>query len=304
MFNKSGFPTNGYRDLVDLESVAKYLMLEQFLDNFDFNNKSNNSGFPASNFFHKDRGGKIKAGPIWDLDLTGGVEYNTFPTHYTTYRTAIMPRHAFYKKFFEDPVFLAKFKKNWIRYKPDIAAMPAMIDSIAALVRGSVVKNFELQLGSNKTCNDNNTNTCKRGAGGFSGMAPIVLGNLQAYENEIAKLKTWWGNRIQFFDDELNKMNIDTTKDIPEPSSPTPIAAEVTRQQKHQAGVKAIANGLTINAVNGAEAVIVSLNGNVVRKQSFTSGNHSVRLGDLPRGMYLVRVNLDGVNKTVRVAVR
>ncbi|MCL1957261.1 MAG: CotH kinase family protein, partial [Fibromonadales bacterium] len=81
MFNKSGFPDNGYRDLVDLESVAKYLMLEQFLDNFDFNNKSGNGvpGFPASNFFHKDKGCKIKAGPIWDLDLIAGVEYNSFP---------------------------------------------------------------------------------------------------------------------------------------------------------------------------------------------------------------------------------
>jgi len=217
MFNKSGFPENGYRDLVDLESVAKYLMLEQFLDNFDFNNKSNNSGFPASNFFHKDKGGKIKGGPIWDLDLIGGVEYNTFPKHFTTSKTPIMPRHAFYKKFFDDPVFKAKFKKNWDKYKPDIQAMSkqgGFIDSIAGAVEGSVVKNFELQLGSNKTCNDNGTNTCKRGAGGFPNMAPIVLGNLQAYRDEVAKLKTWWNDRVKFFDEELTKMNIDISKDI------------------------------------------------------------------------------------------
>jgi len=303
MFAVNGFPNNGYRDMIDLESVAKYLMLEQFLDNFDFNNKSGGGvpGFPASNFFHKDKGKKITAGPIWDLDLIAGVEYNSFPTHYTTYKTPIMPRHAFYKKFFDDPVFLAKFKKNWDRYKPDIQAMPKMIDSIAAVVQGSVVKNFELQLGNNKTCNDNNTNTCKRGAGGFSGMAPIVLGNLQAYNNEIAKLKTWWGNRIQFFDDELKKMNIDTSKDIPD--YPTPIA-EAAQQQKRPVGLKAIKNGLTLNVKSGAETVIVSLNGNVIRKQTFTPGNHSVRLGDLPKGMYLVRVELDGVRRMERVAVR
>ncbi|GBU24117.1 hypothetical protein R83H12_00743 [Fibrobacteria bacterium R8-3-H12] len=227
MFNKSGFPENGYRDLIDLESVAKYLMLEQFLDNFDFNNKSNNSGFPASNFFHKDKGGKIKGGPIWDLDLIGGVEYNTFPTHYTTYKTPIMPRHAFYKKFFDDPVFKAKFKKNWDKYKPVIQEMNkqgGFIDSIADAVQGSVEKNFALQLGSNKTCNDNNTNTCKRGAGGFPGMAPLVMGNLQAYKNEVAKLKTWWNNRITFFDTSLTSMKIDTTKDIVDVPSSSSIA--------------------------------------------------------------------------------
>jgi len=302
MFTGTDFPNNGYRDLVDLNSVAKYLMLEQFLDNFDFNNKSNNNGFPASNFFHKDRDGKIKAGPIWDLDLTGGVEYNTFPKHYTTYRTPLMPRHAFYKKFFDDPVFKAKLKKNWITHKRDFQAMPDFIDSIAAVVQGSAVKNFELQLGSNKTCNDNNTNTCKRGAGGFPGMAPIVLGNLQAYKDEVAKLKTWWGNRIAFFEQELAPF--DTSLDIPDPpGNSTPIAS-LSEQQKNQAGLKFIMNGLTVTAKNKAEVVIVSLNGNIIRKRVFTSGNHSVRLGDLPKGMYLARVELDGVRKMARIAVR
>jgi hypothetical protein len=301
----TGFPNNGYRDMIDLESVAKYLMLEQFLDNFDFNNKSNNSGFPASNFFHKDKGKKITAGPIWDLDLTAGVDYNTFPKHFATYKTPLMPRHVFYKQFFKDSVFLAKFKKNWDKYKPDIEAMPKMIDSISKTVEGSVVKNFELQLGSNKTCNDNGTNTCKRGAGGFPNMAPIVLGNLQAYKAQVDTLKIWWKNRITFFQQEIDKMNIDITKDIIDPEPPkTPIASSVPQQGRHQAGLALVQNGLILNAVNGADVTIFSLTGNVVRRQTFTGGNHSVRMGDLPRGVYLVRVNLDGIKQTVRVAVK
>jgi hypothetical protein len=307
MFNTPGFPNNGYREMIDLESVAKYLMLEQFLDNFDFNNKSGGGvpGFPASNFFHKDKGGKIKAGPIWDLDLIAGVEYNSFPKHFTTAKTPVMPRHAFYKKFFDDPIFLAKFKKNWDKYKPDIEAMPKMIDSIAAAVQGSVEKNFALQLGSNKTCNDNGTNTCTRGDGGFPRMPPLVLGNLQAYNNEITKLKTWWAERIKFFDDELTKMKIDISKDTlpPEKEKPLPVAFS-ERQGKRLAGLTAVQNGLTLNAVNNADAAIFSLTGNIVRRQTFTGGSHSMRMGDLPRGMYLVRVNLDGVKQTVRVAVK
>jgi len=303
MFNKSGFPENGYRDLIDLESVAKYLMLEQFLDNYDFNNKSQSVGFPASNFFHKDKGKKITAGPIWDLDLTGGIDNSSFPTHYTTYKTPLMPRHVFYKKFFDDPVFKAKFKKSWIKYKPDFQAMPKFIDSIANTVQGSVVKNFELQLGNNKTCNDNNTNTCKRGAGGFSGMAPIVLGNLQAYNNEISKLKTWWGNRIQFFDDELNKMNIDTTKDIPDYPSPTATAPSA-RPQQYNVGLRVVNNGLSVTANNKAEVLVVSLTGNVVRKYALNTGSYVIKLGDLPQGMYVARVKLDGVSRMARVVVR
>jgi len=254
MFNKSGFPENGYRDLVDLESVAKYLMLEQFLDNFDFNNKSNNSGFPASNFFHKDKGCKIKAGPIWDLDLIAGVEYNSFPKHFTTSKTPVMPRHAFYKKFFDDPVFKAKFKKNWDKYKPDIQAMNkqgGFIDSIAAAVEGSVVKNFAL-LNTGSSCKPTPcTTNCTCGAGGFSGMPPIVLGSLQAYRDEVAKLKTWWNDRIKFFDDELTKMNIDISKDIAEEPPSTCVSNAVK--------VKLTCDGIQENVEKGATIDIPDL---------------------------------------------
>jgi len=130
-----------------------------------------------------------------------------------------MPRHAFYKKFFDDPVFKAKFKKNWDKYKPEIQAMNkqgGFIDSIATAVEGSVVKNFAL-LNTGSSCKPTPcTTTCTCGAGGFSGMPPIVLGSLQAYKDEVAKLKTWWNDRIKFFDEELTKMNIDISKDIAE----------------------------------------------------------------------------------------
>ncbi|GBU21869.1 hypothetical protein R80B4_01771 [Fibrobacteres bacterium R8-0-B4] len=117
MFATTGFPTNGYRDLVDLESVVKYFMIEQFMDNFDFNNKADNSRMPASNYFHKDKGGRIMGGPIWDLDLAAGVEMGNFPKHYQTYQTAMRPAHPFHSKFFDDPAFMAKWKKNWDAHK-------------------------------------------------------------------------------------------------------------------------------------------------------------------------------------------
>ncbi|MDR2595386.1 MAG: CotH kinase family protein [Fibromonadaceae bacterium] len=303
MFSVQGFPKNGYRDLVDLESVAKYLMLEQFLDNFDFNNKSNNSGFPASNFFHKDKGCKIKAGPIWDLDLTAGVEYNSFPKHFTTDKTPVKPRHAFYQKFFEDTLFLIKFKKNWIKYKPDIEAMPMFIDSIAAAVEGSVVRNFELQLGSNKTCNDNNTNTCTRGAGGFDRMPPLVLGNLQAYKNEVEKLKTWWGKRITFFQQEIDKWNIDLNKDIIEEppsgcvekssSSSSSSSEDVSSSSEEDpTPILSGANTKTITLSNlpkGSKVEVYNLQGKLV--YSAYPENHKIlKIGVQTKGVYIIRV--------------
>jgi hypothetical protein len=200
MFNKSGFPENGYRDLVDLDSYAKYLMVELFMDNFDFICKADTNGL-ASNFAHKDKGGKIKAGPLWDLDLTAGVDdQKNFPKHFQYYNYSIKPKHPFYKKFFDDPVFLAKWKKTWDKYKSDFQDMTKFMDSIATYVEGSVEKNFALQKG-----------------GGF--YIPDAPATKQAYKDGVGNLKTWWNNRINFFQQEITKMNIDTSKDIVDPSS-------------------------------------------------------------------------------------
>ncbi|MDR1812632.1 MAG: CotH kinase family protein [Candidatus Fibromonas sp.] len=216
MFNKSGFPENGYRDLVDLESVVKYVMIQQFIDNFDFNNKAGDASIgtaPGSNFFHKDKGKKIVAGSLWDMDLAAGVEKNNFPKHYQKTDNPVKPKHPFYAKFFDDPVFLAKWKKAWDKYKSDFQNMTKVMDSIATHVEGSVVKNFALQTGSG--------GNPWGGGGGCFMMCPDAPATVQAYKDEVGKLKTWWNSRINNFSQQITAMNIDTSKDIEEsrPSS-------------------------------------------------------------------------------------
>jgi uncharacterized repeat protein (TIGR02543 family) len=74
--------------------------------------------------------------------------------------------------------------------------------------------------------------------------------------------------------------------------------------QKPSKSLTAIKNGFVISAAKSASMTVFGLNGNVLRKQAFTGGNHTVRLGGLPSGMYLVRADVDGVKRVVRVAVR
>jgi len=201
MFNKPGFPENGYRELVDLESYAKYIMVELFMDNFDFICKADTNGL-ASNFAHKDKGKKIVAGPLWDLDLTAGVDdKKNFPKHFQYFNYPIKPKHPYYKRFFDDPVFLAKWKKTWDKHISDFKDMTKFMDSIATHLEGSVEKNFALQ------------------KGGGSYYTPEAPATKQAYKDGVGKLKTWWNSRIDFFQQEMNKMNIDISKDIVELSS-------------------------------------------------------------------------------------
>ena len=286
----NNFPNNGYRELVDLESFAKYILIQQLMDNFDFNSKIQDGGLPGSNFAYKDFGGKIHAGPLWDFDLAAGVlppsgMMQNYPTHYATATDSIRPRHPFYQRFFQDEVFLAKFKKAWDNHQNDFNAIPAFIDSIANLLSDRVVDNFSSYSGGGVCFPP----FCGGGAG-----TPMTV---DIYKQEIQKLKNWWNLRMQHFTQEINKMNIDTGKDLP---------SSVAARTKFANGKKVVAvkNYINLRAAANASVKVFGLNGREVRSMKFSKGNHSIRLGDLPAGVYMVKAAVDGERHVLRVSVR
>jgi len=186
-----GFPENGYHDLIDLESFAKYMLIQLFMDNFDFNSKAQSGALLGSNFMYKiDKTSKIKAGPLWDLDLSAGVTMSNFPKHYQTYKEPITPTHAFYKRLWQDPAFKAEYKKTWDKYKSDFQDMIEFIDNISAALSDSIQAK-----GANITMD----------AGALT---------LRQFTNEISKLKTWWTNRLKWVDQNSKLKDIDTTRNI------------------------------------------------------------------------------------------
>jgi len=191
---ESGFPANGYRDKIDLESFAKYVLIEQLMDNFDFNSKVQNGALPGSNFAYKDVGQKIKAGPLWDFDLSavpasqGGIfGGGGFGTRYSNPQEPIEPKHAFYKRLWSDPEFIGYFKAAWTAHTSDFNAIPAFIDSIATALRGSV--------DGNKSANPSDMM-----------MGGAITLNTSTYNTEITKLKQWWTSRVSFFGTEVGKL--------------------------------------------------------------------------------------------------
>ena len=143
------FPENGYRDLIDIESFVNYFMVQIITRNHDFNH-------PASVFFHKDKNGKIRAGPLWDFDLSFGAGWvgtkAEFADKYYSNREAagtapdsrVYPTHAFFNRFFEDPVFHAKWRENWNKNFPAISSMPLFINGMANKIRESAKENYKI----------------------------------------------------------------------------------------------------------------------------------------------------------------
>jgi len=317
----SNFPENGYRDLIDLESFAKYVLIQLVLDNFDFNSKTQTGGLPGSNYaYRRDSSSatKIKAGPLWDFDLAAGVRNDGggmggwggggcypgqpnctqaagFPSHYQTYQDPVTPTsqdysHPFYKRLWEDKVFKAKYKKLWLKHKSDFQAMSALVDQIKSQIEGSVQGK-----GTNTWANNS-----------MMGSGTLTT---QQFNTEVSGLKTWLNNRINWVDQQINTNAIDVNWDIPDPVTPPkppehPTSVASVNGAKSVSGLSVVKNALRITASSSASVKVVSLTGGVVRRQDLAAGSHTVSLGNLPRGMYLVNVKLDGVKQTVKMSVR
>jgi hypothetical protein len=134
------FPENGYRDLVDAESFIKYFLVQTFMQNVDFFRKGTETGeHIGSVFLYKDKGGKIGAGPLWDLNwsfqefsgMMAGQNGNMGPN---LYPYAVFPLFA---RFFDDPEFLVRYQEIWNEKMPQIESMRSFITEIVNKVEGT-----------------------------------------------------------------------------------------------------------------------------------------------------------------------
>jgi len=69
-------------------------------------------------------------------------------------------------------------------------------------------------------------------------------------------------------------------------------------------GVFAIKNGINLQVSQTASMEIFGLSGKSVRKHDFTNGSYSITLGDLPKGLYIVKIQFGNQKEILRVPVR
>ena len=136
------FPENEWRDLIYMDAWVRYFMTQTIVRHRYLSNYWAFGGVIADLYVHKDRYGKISAGPLWDLDnsLVWMEDEQTPSNHtiqgvYTARREPWLPRNVdWLARFFEDPIFIARYKEIWNENIGDISTMPNFLDSIATLV--------------------------------------------------------------------------------------------------------------------------------------------------------------------------
>jgi len=125
-------PVNGYAKYLDVDSFIDYWIVYEVMCNHELGN-------PGSVFFHKDRGGKLVAGPCWDFDW--GVL--SFFTSGGDYRL-VNGNAIWYARLFQDPAFKAKVKARFQELLPLLETIPAYMDQCETLLRESATLNFQM----------------------------------------------------------------------------------------------------------------------------------------------------------------
>ena len=173
-FAKEPLEGNSYVDMIDIESVAKFLITFNLVHNMEINH-------PKSVFLHKEGNGKYVMGPIWDFDWA--YDYEGTSNHFGRYNTPLFSSSmngvgtAFFQRFLQDSRVKAIYKRTWQDFKNNkLDALLQYVDDYAVMLKPSVERNSEL------------------------------WENTRSFDTKVKEVKTWLRNRADYIDSEVSKL--------------------------------------------------------------------------------------------------
>lgn len=165
-----------YTDYIDAESFVDYFIINELTKNVD--------GYRLSTYMHKDKGGKLKMGPIWDLNIAynigGRVPDDDWIINYNTYQpNDLWLVHFWWNRLMEDPQFRTLLKTRWATLRASLlsdANVLGLVDQTANYLidNGAIERNYNRW--------------------------PIQSFD---YNDRIDQLKNFLGNRLNWMDSEI-----------------------------------------------------------------------------------------------------
>ena len=267
------FPENGYRDLINMNTIVDYILANDIVFNGEL-------GHPNSVFTYKDRNGKIGMGPLWDFDAAYG--YAGGHTFFTDYpypgwgwgQTRILPKHPFFQRFFEDPVFLLKYMERWNEKKQEVIDMTEFIDATGKKIRDAVAEDTQRWNVSGGYWSDYDSN----------------------HARQTGYMIDWWNRRTAWIDNELKKVNV-----LPASRNFSISTHDDSERQPQTFTLIAYGeiNNLNARFQNGASSV-VEISG--IKTDASGNGGYLVTISvkpkdALPKGIYSDQLILSGENQ-------
>jgi hypothetical protein len=131
-------PEHGYAAYIEVGDWINYVLFEELVFNLD--------GYTRSFYMHKERGGKIRPGPVWDHDLGLGHQFPN-GTSFRQWWFTQAGRHGWISRLMDDPAFVQRMAQRWRNLRQGVlsdAQIEARIDTFAApLLSGAADRNFD-----------------------------------------------------------------------------------------------------------------------------------------------------------------
>ena len=98
---------NGFPAIIDIPSFIDFMMIAEYSSNVDV--------YQLSTFFHKDRKGKLRAGPVWDYNLAyGHDEFGNRSLYYVwQFDNSDNTGAKFWKDMFDTDLFRCYLSRRW-----------------------------------------------------------------------------------------------------------------------------------------------------------------------------------------------
>ncbi len=136
---------SGYPSVIDIPSFIDYMIMNEFASNAD--------AYTYSTYFHKDRNGKLRAGPLWDLDLTYGNDLfmwylDRSKTNVWQFQYGGNDGSTFWRDLFYNPQFRCYLSKRWneliLPGQPMYqSSLEAFIDQTAELISEAATRDYQ-----------------------------------------------------------------------------------------------------------------------------------------------------------------
>ena len=177
---------NGYPSVIDVPSFVDFMLINELASNAD--------AYQFSTYFHKDRNGKLRAGPIWDFNLTYGNDlflwgYDRSKTNIWQFSNGDNEGAKFWTDLFNNPLYKCYFAKRWnqltqtgqpLNYSSLVQFIDATLSYISeAKVREhqkwGTVTNQDTEITNLKTFLSNRISWITTNLGSYSGCNSVVI---------------------------------------------------------------------------------------------------------------------------------
>lgn len=199
---------DGILSIIDVSTFVDFMIIAEFSSNVDV--------YTFSTFFHKDRKGKLRAGPVWDYNLTFGHDEFGYRSRYDVWQFDNQDNNGprFWKDLFDTDEFKCYLAKRWFEVTAEgnfmsYSALCDRMDEIEAWIteavgrdnqRWSKMTQHVSEVQSMKTWIQQRINWLNNNIGSYSDCAevdlpPLVISQIHYHPMDVDSVN---GNQLEF----------------------------------------------------------------------------------------------------------